>query len=334
MARRDRTTGLPRPRGASQVKVQPRFSMNEQSQLRFVWIAGGVLIAIILAALAWRWYDNNYRIPEKTILTVGEERFKLNYYADRLLLAAQSSGGNANLTILEQTLLTNLEDEALAEILARERGITVTDDEITNEIASQLGVPVGGPGTSFDTLYRQRLATVRMSDSAYRRYTEAQVFIDKLGDAIEEEIGTTDDMVTIRRVVSATKEDADAVLARVKGGENFGSVAQAVSTDPTSRQNDGLDSPEPPLLLPENVRNTIGDKPAGDEIFGPIEVNGSFWVFKIENREPEGAITETQKGQLADIKRADAIKAKRSQVEIDRNMSSKDFDWANEHAGD
>lgn len=338
MARRDRTTGLPRPRGSSQVKVQPRFSMNEQSQLRFVWIAGGVLIALILAFWGWRWYDNNYRVPEKTVLKVSSdsfsESFKLKYYADRLLVAAQSSGGNANLTILEQTLLTNLEDEALAEIVARERGITVSDDEITAEIAAQLGVPIGGPGTSFDTLYRQRLQTVRMSDAAYRRYTEAQVFINKLGDAFEEEIGTTDELVTIRRVVSTTKEAADAVLARVKAGENFGSVAQAVSADPTSRQNDGLDPAEPPLLLPENVRTAIEGKQAGDEIFGPIEVNGAYWVFKIEAREAEGAITETQKGQLADIMREAAIKAKRGQVKIDRNMSSKDFDWANEHAGD
>ena len=333
MARRDRTTGLPRPRGSSQVKVAPRFSMGEQSQLRFLWIGGAIVIGVILAIWGWTWYDSKYRVPEKTILSVADERFKLRYFSDRLLLASQAAGGNQNLTILEQTLLTNLEDEALAEIVAREKGITVSDDEITNEIATQLGVPIGGPGSSFDTLYRQRLQSVRMSDGAYRRYTEAQVFINKLGEKYEEEIGVTGEVVAIRKIVSRTQAEADAALARVRGGENFGSVAQAISADETSRQNDGLDAAEPPLLLPENIRTAIEGKSAGEEIFGPVEVAGAFWVFKIDVRDPQGTITETQKGQLADIQRAEAIAAKRGQVRIRRDMDSDDFAWAFANAG-
>jgi len=333
MARRDRTTGLPRPRARTDAKAHSRFSFSEQSQLRLVWIAGGGVIALILAFLAWGWFDNNYRQPNKTILVVGEETFKLKYYTDRLLLAAQASGGG-NLTILEQTLLTNLEDEALGEILARERGITVTDEEITNEIASQLGVPVGGAGSSFDVLYRQRLRTVRMSDPHYRRYTEAQVFLNKLGDSFEAEIGNTGEMVTLRAVVSQTREAADSALARVKAGENLGSVAQEVSADQQSRQKDGLLEPEPTRLLPEAIRTAIEGKSAGDELFGPIEISGGFWIFRMETRDPAGVISETQKGQLVDIARAEAIKAKRSTVSIDQRMTTKDYEWANEHAGD
>jgi len=315
------------------VKTPSRFSVSEGSQLRFVWIAGGLLIAIILAFWGWRWYDNNYRLPNKTILVVGEETYKLNYYADRLFLAAQAGGG-ANLTILEQTLLTDLEDEGLAEMVARDKGITVNDDEITNEIATQLGVPVGGAGSSFDSLYRQRLAQVRMSDDHYRRYTEAQVWIQKLGAYYETEIGTTDELVTLRTIMSPTKEASEALLARVNAGENFGSVAQAESTDLDSRQKDGLMSPEPPLLLPDPIQVTIDGKEAGATVYGPIDVEGTWWIFMIDERDPEGEITETQKAQLADIKRDDAVLAQRANVDIDQRMTSKDYDWANEHAAD
>ena len=168
-----------------------------------------------------------------------------------------------------------LEDEALAKILAQEKGITVSDEETSAEIAAQLGVPAGGAGSTFDTLYRQRLTTVKMSDGAYRRYTEAQVYINKLKAKLAEEIGNTGEVVTLRAVVLASKEDADKVLARVNTGENLGSVAQAASTDISSRQNDGLMEPTPTRMLPDAVRAAIDGKSAGSDLIGPLEVAGN-----------------------------------------------------------
>lgn len=334
MARRDRTTGLPRPRARTQAKQQSRFSLTDQQQLRIVWIAGAVVIALIVAFWGWRWYDGNILQPGKTVLTVGQEKYSLRYYTDRLFLAAQASqGSGANATILEQTLFTNLEDEALAKIIAEERGITVSDEEITTEIAAQLGVPAGGAGTTFDALYRQRLRTTRMTDDHYRRYTEAQVFLNKLSDALTAELGDTGELVTIRKVVVATKAEADAIVTRLNAGEDLGTVAQGSSIDLNSRQNDGLDQPIPTRLLPESVRAAIGEKGAGSEIFGPVEVQGGFQVFRIQARE-SGTLSETDKSQLADLILTDALKAKRAEVRIRLDMDSSDYDWANEHAGD
>jgi len=333
MARRDRTTGLPRPRPRAQAKQASRLSLNERQQLRLLWIAGGVVIALIVAFFGWRWYDSNIRLPNRTILTVAEEKYSLKYYTDRLFIALQASGGG-NVTIVEETLLKDLEEEGIVETMARERGITVSDEEITAEIASQLGVPVGGAGSTFDQLYRQRLTTSSMSDSHYRRFTESQVFTNKLLKSFEEGLGATSELVTVRKVVSPTKEAADAVLARLKAGEDMGTVAQAESSDLTSRQKDGLAEPEPARLLPEAVRTAIVDKPAGSELFGPIQVAGSWWVFRIETRDPNGTLSETQKAQLADLLLTDAIDEKRPQLKISRNMGTKEYDWANEHVTD
>ena len=335
MARRDRTTGLPRPRPRKEAKSKSRFSMDEGQQLRAVWAVGGLLIAVLVLVFGYRWFEANYLHPDKTILRVGGEKYSLRYYTDRLFLAAQSNAGTGtNVSILEQTLLTELEDEALAKILAQEKGITVSDEETSAEIAAQLGVPAGGAGSTFDTLYRQRLTTVKMSDGAYRRYTEAQVYINKLKAKLAEEIGNTGEVVTLRAVVLASKEDADKVLARVNTGENLGSVAQAASTDISSRQNDGLMEPTPARMLPDAIRAAIDGKSAGSDLIGPLEVAGSFWVFRIEKRDTQGVYTETQKGQLADFALQDGVAAKRSGVTIKLDMDSRDYEWANEHAGD
>ncbi len=336
MARRDRTTGLPRPRARSEARAKPRFAMAERQQSLALWLAGGLLLVVLAGLLGYRWYDNNFLRPDKTVLSVNEEKFSLRYYSDRLFLAAsQASGTGTNFSILQQALLTDLEDEAIGTILAKEKGITVSDEEISAEIASQLGVPAGGAGSSFDTLYRQRLRAVNMSDGAYRRYIEAVVYLNKLRDSFSAEIGDSGDLVTTRVVVSPTKEAADAVAARIRAGEDLGTLAQTESNDAASRQKDGLMEPEPFRLLPEPIRTAIEGKEAGTEVFGPIEVSaGNFWTFRIQARDPAGDLSETQKGQLADLALEDALAAKRSEVEISRNMSSDDFEWANEHADD
>ena len=336
MARRDRTTGLPRPRPRRDTRAQSKFAFAEQHQFLLLWLAGGLLLVVLAGLLGYRWYDNNFLRPDKTILAVNDEKFSLRYYSDRLFLAAsQAAGTEANFSILQQALLTDLEDEAIGTILAREKGITVSDEEITAEIASQLGVPAGGAGSSFDTLYRQRLRSVNMSDGAYRRYIEAVVYLNKLRDSYAAEVGDKGELVTLRTVVSPTKEAADAVAARIKAGEDLGTVAQTESNDVASRQKDGLMEPEPVRLLPEAIRTAIEGKSEGTEVIGPVEVTpGNFWVFRIQARQPEGELSETQKGQLADLQLEDALAEKRGQVKISRKMSSDDFQWANDHAAD
>jgi parvulin-like peptidyl-prolyl isomerase len=332
MARRERTTGLPRARGPKAAKQTSRFGEREQ---RLTVIGAGVLLIVFLVGLfGWRLYDEHVRHPNKTILSVAGEKYSLQYYSDRLFLAAsQQSGSGTNISILQQTVLTNLENEAIAITIAKEKGITVSDEEITAEIASQLGVPVGGAGSSFDTLYRQRLTSVKMSDGAYRRYTAAQVYQQKLSKSYQDALGDKSELVTLRTVVSASKEAADTVLALTKTNADLGSIAQTESTDLASRQKDGLMDAEPPRLLPDNVRTAIGDKPAGSDIFGPIQVDTNWWVFRIEARDPNGTLSETQKSQVADLTLQDAVKAKRNEIKIDRNINSSDYTWANDHAG-
>jgi len=99
------------------------------------------------------------------------------------------------------------------------------------------------------------------------------------------------------------------------------------------QQPDGLLDAEPARLEPENVRKAIDGKPAGPDIFGPIEVNGTYWVFRIETIDKGATYTETQKSQLADLTLQDAVAAKRPQVTVKRTITGSDYDWAGTHAG-
>jgi len=336
MARRDRTTGLPRPRvrqASHPERTVAGIALNDQTT-RFAILGGAAfLLVLVLGLMGWRWYDQNYRIPDRVVLQVGEEKFDLSYYADRLFPYAQTQvQAGVNLQLAEQALLGVLEEEAIVTALAKEKGITVSDQDITNEVAAQLGVPVGGAGSSFDTLYRQRLKSLTMSDDHYRREIEATVYRQRLLDAYKAEMGETGEMVTLRSVILQTKEDADAVTERIKAGEDMGTVAQTESADLDSRQRDGVMEPEPPALLPEAIRTAIEGKEAGTELFGPVEAAGYFWVFRIEKRDPHATPSDTQKSQMADLKLDEEIAAKRASVTIKRTLSNSSLEWAEKNA--
>lgn len=338
MARRtERTTALPRPR--------PRVSSTERRRIAGVeWseehirlgILGGAaaLLILVLGMVAYRWYDDHFATPNKVVLTVGNDKFKLQYYTDRLYQWVQANSASGDpVGLLEQQLLTKLEDEALTIQLATERGVNLSDDEITKQIASELGVPVGGPGSSFDTLYRQRLKTAKMSDSNYRRLAEANLANSKLLDVVKRDLGDTGELIGIQTIVSGSKDAADAIFQRLQKGEDMGALAQAESTDVQSRQNNGLNPPEPADLLPPNVRSAIEGKAAGTTVFGPVQVQNNWWVFRIDSRDPTGTYTDNQKAQLAQLRLDDALKAKRNSTHIERKLSTGDIVWAEKHTG-
>jgi parvulin-like peptidyl-prolyl isomerase len=341
MSRRERTTGLPRPRSrATQAKSGWRFAGVDfaEHHARLAIIAGPVLLlALVIGLIGYKEYDDRVVTPNHVILTTGGDEFKLSYYTDRLFAFAQAdaqaNGGTTNLPLLEQQLLTKLEDEALTIQLAKEKGIDLSDDAITQEIAQTLGVPVGGTGSSFDVLYRARLKTDKMSDASFRRLSEAQLANDKLLELYQKDLGDTGEGVGIRAVVTASQADAQKALDRINSGEDMGTVAQDVSTDANSVQNDGHMVPVPTELLPQAIRDAIKDKAGGDTLLGPTQVQTNYWVFRVESRDPAYTYTANDKTQLAQAHLDQALKDQRAKTTIKRSLSGSDIDWATKNAG-
>jgi parvulin-like peptidyl-prolyl isomerase len=333
-ARRERTTALPRHKPRSSAHAGGRhFAGIEWTEKRLrALIMGGaaVLLVAVIAALGWRVYDQQVRTPNQVILQVGGQEFKLTYYADRLLpwLQENQSSG-ASTAILEEQLLGKLEEEALTIEIARDRGLAATDDEINQGIADSLGISTATG--NFDTLYRQKLDETRMSDANYRRMVAASVANDKVLEQLRGEVGAQGEQLELRSIIVGSKEEADAVLERVRGGEDMGAVAQELSKDLESRQQDGLMVPQPEKLLPTSVATAASGKGAG-ELLGPVEVQGNWWVFRIERRE-EIAYSETQKGQLAQLRLDELVAEKRGQVKIERNLDAADISWAEDNLG-
>lgn len=332
MTRRQRTTGLPRNARRTETTAaatRRRVSFSDRQQH---WIIIGAVVALLVAVIGifvYRWYDDNYLRPGKVVVSVGEQDYSLGYYADRLIPFYQASG--SSLTVAEQQLLTKLEEEGLTVALAEERGIELTRDDVTAAIAEDLGVEVGGSGSAFDSLYRQRLSTLGMSDGNYRKLTEASLADTRIRDQLRPEIGTTGETVMLRIVVVANQADADEIRSRIDGGEDMGTIAQTESLDITTRQEDGL-LIEPPVLFPEAVQTAIADAGVGD-LLEPVQVGDQFWVVQVERRDANGEFTEEQVDELLTLEMERLIDEARTRIPIERNMTNDDIRWAEQNAG-
>jgi hypothetical protein len=333
MTRRDRTTGLPRQRERQAAAQQRTFLGLRWSDnlIRFSVLGAIVLLGLVVfGMIAYRWYDENVSLPNHVVLRVDDIEYDLEYYTERLPSFAQA---NPSLTagFREPALLNKLEEEALVILAAEERGVDLSGDAITAWIAEDLGVPVGGSGSSFDTLYRQRLRELGLSNDDYRRLAVAQLADEKLTEILREERGPNGTTYILRVVSVPEREDAEAIKIRIEGGEDMGTIAQTESNDLTSRQEDGLTESTPIELFQDNVQEALAGLEV-DSLVGPVEVGDNFWILRIERIQDDGTYTDNQRDQLARLALIDVIDEKRAQTEIDKSLGSREIDWAYENA--
>ncbi len=334
MTRRDRTTGLPggqRGRRAA-ARASDSGGLFSQRVARVGIIGTAVAALLVVAALiAFFWYDSSIGQPGKTVLQVGEEEFSLSYYAARLPEFARTDPSGRGLLVTE-ALLNRLEEEGLVLAAAAERGIAMSDEDVTAAIALELGVtPDTSRGSPFDARYRDALRTSGLSDGHYRQQARARATERELRTALRDEVGTTGTIVHLRVVTAATIEEADAIVARIGEGEDMGTIAQVESLHDASRQNDGI-LLSPPPLLDQALQDALAGAAEG-ELLEPVESGGVFWVVRLERREAEGSYTDSDIARLAQLRFEEAIAAARSRVTIDRDFTTDDANWAIEQAG-
>lgn len=335
MARRERTTALPRRRERTHVRHGRTFAGITWDERNIRWLilgAASVLLLLVVGVLGYNFYRERWLRPNEVVLQVGSQDVKLSYYADRLPgWFEQNASGGLSQSLLEQQLLNKLEDEELTVLMAEDRGISISSDDIDSAIAGDLGVPVGGDGSSFDNLYRQQLKTLNMSNSNYRRLVRAQVADRLIKEQLAKDIGDTGELITLRTVVLNSEERAKEIAGRINGGEDMGAIAQTESLDLQSRTSDGVMQPEPAALIPEAIRKAVEGKGEGI-LVEPVLVENNWWVLRVEKRDPAGTLTAGQKDQLAQAEFTKVLEEKRSKTKRERSLDPGDIRWAIEHA--
>ncbi len=331
MARRERTTGLPRHQRRPRSEKERRFLgvRVDEGSLRWTILGAlSVLVLVVVGVFAYRWYHENYIRPEKVILQVDTAEVKLGYYADRLyqfLVQNPTQGGST----IAQSLLRQLENEEVVVLYAESRGIDLSASAVTIFIAERLGV---SPNTSnYDRAYRDALRTTGWSDSTYRRVARYSLAERELATLFQGAVPETGEMLNFRAVVVVSEVAAQTVIDRVDAGGDLGTIAQLESLDLTSRQNDGLIENQPPELLQVALAEALAESETG-VLLGPLQIGSNWWVLRLESRNPAGEYTETQRRQLANVALDEALEEFRATLTIRQDFNTtSDYQWAIDH---
>jgi foldase protein PrsA len=113
----------------------------------------------------------------------------------------------------------------------------------------------------------------------------------------------------VNHILVRTKPEADAVLARLKGGEDFGAVAKEVSIDQGSAANGGqLDCSPKGAFVPafDEVASTL---PVG-QLSDPVQTQYGFHILRV--RERKESAFESAKDQVRALLNADTQTAFRN----------------------
>ena len=148
-------------------------------------------------------------------------------------LNATSPEGQAQLAQMGQLILDNLIDDALIAQEAAKQGVSVTDAEL-DAAMQQLVDSTGGQASFEQTL---KLSSQTLADA--RTLQRTQMLNNLMRDRVIANLGGQSDQVHARHILVDSAAAAEALLAQINGGADFGQVAQQSSMDSLTKANGG-----------------------------------------------------------------------------------------------
>lgn len=134
---------------------------------------------------------------------------------------------------MKDEVLTQMIDQEILNQAAAKEGMTVTTADVDKAVAET--VEEAGGQSVLDEWLKSSGFTL----DEFRQTVRDQVVVEKLYEKVTAGVPTTAEQIRACHVMVETKEEADAVLVRLKAGEAFAKVAQEVSLDDGSSADGG-----------------------------------------------------------------------------------------------
>ena len=273
-------------------KHRPRWQDELRTQqLIVVGFAIAIAVALgIFGAAAWNGYWETHMRPVAAVegesFTRGDLDTRERIITAETVAAAtelQAQVGGPRDQILQQqieslsqrlnnlpiTATESLVDGAVLESRADEFGVSVSDDQIDARIAERVTLP--------------------------ERIRARLVLVGSLPDDAETDAEPTEEQV------AAAREEAEAAMERIEGGEDFATVAADVSDDFTAPTGGELGWFEDADVSYDEYFDALADAEPGD-LVGPVETDRGFAVLELQDRREA-----TTEGGLDDVLEAQGV---------------------------
>lgn len=230
-------------------------------------------------------------IPEGTAavvndVAISQEELDVNY--EQFLQMYESYGVDTSDEMLRLNLRNSiLESLVIQELLVQEaanRGITVSDEEVSQQVQAIKDAYYAGD----DAAYEAALAESGYTAASYAEAVKEQLLMEQLQDALVNQPEVVD-VAKASHILVATEEEALAVIAKLENGEDFAALAQEVSTDMGSAVEGGslgyfaLNGDTTSKMV-EEFSAAVREQEIGTFSASPVQSQFGYHIILVEDR--------------------------------------------------
>jgi len=259
------------------------------------------LVAVVVVGIGvFGYFQTNANKPKEVpVIRVGDRDFDMDYMERWLRYTIRNASVGDNVLLdLNSAIGTALEDVANAELDRRgspDLGISISEEEIDADIRLRLRIPETADTTVFAEAYRNEVKESGLSPSEYREVVAARLLDEKLRQHFRAQIPATTDQVRLRDIL-VREENLQNVQNRLNAGEDFGTVATAVSLD-TNKDLGGDMGWQPRGGMPPEAEEVVFALEVG-QVSEAVYRGGGYYLYQVLEKAADMQVTPEQSQQI------------------------------------
>lgn len=253
-------------------------------------------------------------------------------------LEAQAAQGGASPSRLdiERELVAQFIDQQLTLGIARQRGITVADAEVNDQIERFRTQIQQATGTSLEQAVQEQLGLPSAASPEFRLFvsyflarqklsatlvSEAD-FRQRIADEVMADTKRMVDVATVAHILVPTEDEAKQVIERLDKGEDFAALAKELSQDPGSAENGGVyENIQRGQFVPEFEQAMFEDLKPGETTKTPVQTQFGWHVIRLISRDQAPALSPDQAQQTIEQRVAQELPFEQQRV-LDELLSN------------
>jgi len=245
----------------------------------------------------WADYEQQLAQYEQALLEAG--------------LDAETEEGQAALDQARRDVLEEMIDALLIEQGAKDLGLTLSDADLAARIAAD--IEAGGGEAAF-TEWLSATGTTRQG---YEQMVRQAMVAQAVWEAVTADVPDTAEQVHVRHIVVGSREEADRVLTRLRGGDDWAVLVNEVSLDSATRENGGDLGWFPRGVVAPEIEAAAFGLPLGG-VSEPVPLQGQFHILLLVEREAERRLSPEMVVQLRQARFDRWLAGRRAEAEIER----------------
>ena len=311
--------GVPRAR---------RAHRDDAEQRNRLILVGAVVAVILIAAgvIAYGWWATEIKPLGDTVLKVGDIEITLGHLERRLRQELPDDLTGRNPLVYPDSVLADLQREALLIEGSGALNIEVSEEEVTAEIRLRGGLAEDVEADVYAAEFARQIDESGLHVGEYRQMLRASLFEQKVREYYTFIAPANEAMVRGRWIVTDERGDIDAALLRLAAGEEFSEVATELSRDSVGATREGdLDwSPRGTFgFIPEDVEDYLFTAEAGVPS-DVIDDEGIYYIVETVERDDNRAVDEVTRPRIAIRDMNEWLAELPNTIAVERNFDQED----------